>query len=775
MTTASPAVGASPPSPPHRADRATIQSIAALVAVSLVLLAGIALRTAEESNELATGRQSRLAAAALEAAEARLKPDLRPVAVSDEGYRRIHLRFDPDYTAAIVATPLFEDFGHDVTMVFGPSRQMQFVWMGGHRVTDDRAEATATAVLDLVDAVRTRMRDLEARYPAAKPVPERAIGRSPAARAALERESLEPDPLAGRIVAETGLIDAAGHAAVAVAAAVLPEHTAGLRRPGPPTVIVGLRYVGDRLLTDITRTAMLQELRYVPAEAGRSDAGSASLPLATTGGRVLGHLVWTPTDPGSQMLQHLGPVLTVAGALFVAFAIVVIRQFRSAAREIAESEARAKWSSLHDALSGIANRVLLAEQLNEAVAELVTRPERPLAIVYVDLDRFKDINDTLGHHAGDMVIRETANRLTEVARPGDTPARISGDEFALIIRSAPDRGEIEARLNLLVQALGRPIPYGERTIFPGASVGCVIAPEHGRTVEELVGRADIALYAAKHGGRGRFVVYSPELDEAPRRRQLLRQDLRAALAENRLSLAYQPVFTLGDMRPVCIEARVAWEHPTRGRIAAGEFIPVAEECGLIRELGAWVLRTAAREARNWPDLRLAVNVSPLELRNPAFATDMLNILAEEAFDPRRLQIELTENILIADADQALQVMTALRNAGVRVALDEFGSGQSSFNYLARFRFDVVKIDSRIVEGVETSKDIATIVETMVDLARKLGLETSAEGVETFGQFRFVEACGCDTVQGHLCARPMPGPDLVTFLAKPRQERIRAVG
>jgi len=254
----------------------------------------------------------------------------------------------------------------------------------------------------------------------------------------------------------------------------------------------------------------------------------------------------------------------------------------------------------------------------------------------------------------------------------------------------------------------------------------------------------------------------------------MRQDLRASINEGRLTVLYQPYFSVAEMRAIGVEARVAWDHPTRGRLSAGEFIPVAEQCGLIREIGAFILHRAARDMHRWPGVRLAVNVSPLEIRQADFAESLMRILEDEGLDPARLQVDITENILLTDADAAITAIATLRKAGIRVALDEFGSGQSSFNYLSRFRFDTIKIDRSFVAKLETSPEVATIVHSMVELANKLGLETVAEGVETFGQFRFIQAAGCQTVQGHLCARPMPATEVSRFLEHPLSERIRAV-
>jgi diguanylate cyclase (GGDEF)-like protein len=732
-------------------DASAFQSIAALVVLSIAFLTATAIWTARQSNELAVDRQIRLARNGIDQELENATAALQAAAVSDEAWRRLHVRFEQDFAENRLPDRIGRPSPDTLTLLVAPQRATLVAIANGQR-TDPRDGQVTTAAADtagLADLVRQRFADAQ----------RRAGGPD------------DPDQLAGRFIREASLMRVAGRPAIVAVAPVMPETAKQPRKAGPPTVLVAIEFFGPTLLDRVARVYMLPDLQYVATDAVGPEL--ASVAVMAGSGEMLGRLAWTPHQPGNQMVRHLVPLLLVAAALFVAFAMLVVIKFNTRSRQLAESEARATHAALHDPLSGLANRVLLSRRMDEALAE-ARQDQKPVAIVYVDLDRFKDVNDTLGHQAGDEVIRETAKRLAAIARPGDTAARISGDEFALIVRSAPDRDEIERRLGMIVSEIARPIAIGERTVYPGGSVGCAIAPDDGVDRSDLQHKADLALYRAKSGGRGRFLVYSSDMDDGHRKRTALRQDLRAAIAENRLTVLYQPFFSTADMRCVGVEARVAWDHPVRGRIPAGEFIPVAEDSGLIREIGAWILRRAARDAHRWPDVSVAINVSPIEIRQPTFASSVLAIVEDEGLDPHRLTVDLTENVLLADADTAVSVIERLRSAGVRIALDEFGSGQSSFNYLSRFRFDLIKIDRSFVAQLETSEEVATIVQSMVELAKKLGLETAAEGVETFGQFRFVQAVGCSTVQGHLCARPMPAADVSRFLEKPLSERLKIV-
>ncbi|TPQ51611.1 hypothetical protein C2U72_07395 [Prosthecomicrobium hirschii] len=735
-------------------EASIMQSIAALVCFALLFLTMTAAWTSQQANDLAVDRQVRLATNGLEQEIERIGTEVQTGAVSDDAYRRIHIRFDADFAERAFGARLWRDYRHDMTLLIGPGRAILQAHVAGRMTEPKDLKSVLVDVSGPLERVRNQIAEIV----------RRPLGQD------------DPELMVGKIVRETAVLRVGDRAALVAVSALVPEDGKGLKKSVPPTVVVAVKFVAGDLLARMARQFVLPELQFVPIENHEAVAavGRASATVKTSGDQTLGFLVWAPSQPGYQMMRHLAPLIVIATALFVIFALIVVVKFQRRTAELAKSEERAKRSAMHDALSGLANRVLFAERLEAALVEVEVDPKRSCAIVYVDLDRFKDVNDTLGHQAGDEVIRVTAKRLDSLMRPGDTAARISGDEFAMVVRSAPDRAELEQRLGAIVREIARPIAIGDRTVYPGGSVGCALAPEHGKERADLQHKADLALYRAKAGGRGRWLIFSPEMDDGFRRVQQMRQDLRASINEGRLTVLYQPYFSVAEMRAIGVEARVAWDHPTRGRLSAGEFIPVAEQCGLIREIGAFILHRAARDMHRWPGVRLAVNVSPLEIRQADFAESLMRILEDEGLDPARLQVDITENILLTDADAAITAIATLRKAGIRVALDEFGSGQSSFNYLSRFRFDTIKIDRSFVAKLETSPEVATIVHSMVELANKLGLETVAEGVETFGQFRFIQAAGCQTVQGHLCARPMPATEVSRFLEHPLSERIRAV-
>jgi diguanylate cyclase (GGDEF)-like protein len=756
-----------PAEPARWDDDATIvQSIALIVLLSLLLLAAVALWSSWRANDLAVARETRLAANALATVTENTRRRLADLAANSATYQAVHLR----PTAAGVEDLLGRLAGRDrpaadrpesdqpgsdrrigdaTTAVFVGTDGAAVIRSDGNRLSGDDAQPILRDVLPLLDEMRRA-----------------AYVRPPHPSLRTEPPAADTDRIAWTRVAGRPVL---------LAAAVVRPPGDGLRRPGPASVVAVVTPIGPTLLDEVGHTFVLPELGFTAAgRSGLPPLGPARLEVFDDDGDILGALTWTSAMPGQWMLRNLMPQTLTAAGFVVVFAGFVVRRFRRRVEEMKASAAAAKHAALHDGLSGLPNRILFGQRLDEALAVTRRDPAREFAVVYIDLDRFKDINDTLGHQAGDEVIRRVAERLAAAAGPGDTAARLAGDEFALILTDIGARRALDSRLADLVTAIGEPVAFGERTIYPGGSLGAAVAPHDGSDRIELQHRADLALYRAKAAGRGRWLVFSDDMDDGHRRRQTLRQDLRSAIADNRLSMLYQPVMRADTLTVAAVEARVAWDHPSRGRITAGEFIPIAEESGMIRELGHWVLRRACADAQSLPDLTLVVNISPSEMRHPSFAEDLLGALAAADFDPHRLQVDLTENVLLRDADIAIAVIERLRAAGIRIALDEFGSGQSSFNYLQKFRFDLLKIDRAVIARVESSNEIATIVHATVDLARRLGIATSAEGIETFGQLRFVQALGCDTLQGHLFARPMPFVDVTAFITRPNAERLRSV-
>jgi len=432
-----------------------------------------------------------------------------------------------------------------------------------------------------------------------------------------------------------------------------------------------------------------------------------------------------------------------------AVSVVAVRD----ASERKRAERRIQELACSDPLTGLANRLLLGERL----AQLLMAAERagaPVAVLWLDLDRFKAVNDLLGHHAGDALLVAVADRLRKATRDTDMIARLGGDEFIVVQTGAPQPAGARALAERLVKILAEPYHVGGRRAEVSASIGIALYPHDATSAEALLKQADLALYRAKHQGRCGYCLFEPAMDCKLRERLELEQDLHRALENRELHLHYQPVFDSQHMELVGYEALLRWQHQRRGNVPPSEFIPLAEESGMIQAIGAWVLATACAEAASWPgSLTVAVNLSPRQFRNQNLADEIGATLTHAGLAPTRLELEVTEGVLMDDSDRALAILRALKAQGIRIALDDFGTGFSSLSYLRRFPFDRLKIDRSFVAELGIDPDADAIVAGILALSRSLRLEVTAEGVETDLQLNLLRKMQCSHLQGYLLGRP----------------------
>jgi diguanylate cyclase len=422
------------------------------------------------------------------------------------------------------------------------------------------------------------------------------------------------------------------------------------------------------------------------------------------------------------------------------------------------SEARARDFAGRDALSGLPNRSLFNE-LVDAEAARCKRGRHQFALFYLDLDHFKQANDTFGHDVGDRLIVAVTQRLAQVLRACDHFARLGGDEFAVIQADVTGPRDCARLAQRILDAMSAPFDINGQQIFIGVSMGISLCPQNATDRQELMRLADLALYRSKQAGRNRFAFFEAKMGEELRLRQSAEDELRAAIENGELELLYQPIVSARTGRTVCVEALARWRHPSYGLLSADSFIPLAEERGLIVMLGEWALRRACADAKRWPNVKVAVNVSPIQFRQKDFVSTVNRILTDSGVDPQRIELELTEGVVIADADLAEHAMIDLRALGVHMALDDFGTGYSSLIYLRRFAFDKIKIDRSFLESMEFSGESAIIVGSIVDLGRSLGLTVTAEGIETEEQASFLRSIGCDELQGFLFGRPSTASEI----------------
>jgi Amt family ammonium transporter len=420
-------------------------------------------------------------------------------------------------------------------------------------------------------------------------------------------------------------------------------------------------------------------------------------------------------------------------------------------RKLAESHIR--YLALHDPLTGLPNRALFNEKLAESVA--MARQGAGCAVVMVDIDHFKDINDLHGHPAGDAVIRETAHRLQQAMSRHDVAARLGGDEFAVILANVYFHAQVEDFCRRLAQAFRSPFEIeGCERLKCGVSIGAAIAPEHAESSEELVGRADIALYHAKNSGRNTYKIFKSGMNELIEKRRALEIDMDAALARGEFELFLQPRVSAMTAKIHSYEALLRWNHPQRGLVSPVDFVAVAEVSGKIIALGEWVIEEACRILAGTEVERLSINVSPLQFRHSDFQHRLGEIVRASGVDPRRIELEITESVLIDDDRRALQILKELKAVGFTIALDDFGTGYSSLSYLSRYPFDAIKIDRSFVSNLGLDESAAVIVNTIIDLGERLGIKVVAEGVETIEQALFLARAGCDELQGYLLGKPV---------------------
>jgi len=415
----------------------------------------------------------------------------------------------------------------------------------------------------------------------------------------------------------------------------------------------------------------------------------------------------------------------------------------------------------YDALTDLPNRVLFHERLAQELARLA--PDQQLAVIYIDIDEFKSVNDTLGHQAGDELLKSVAASLRRHANPNEFIARLGGDEFAIMQTAVRNQAEIVGLVTRIFEAIRAPFECLGHQVTSDASVGIAVAPQHGSGLDQILKNADLAMYAAKSAGRRTWRFFEPAMDARVKARRELETDMRQALLDGAFEVYYQPCVRLDDNSITGCEALVRWRHPERGMISPVDFIPVAEETGLINELGECVLNTACKDAMTWPgEFKLAVNVSPVQFKSGTLALKIAAALAASRLPARRLELEITEAVLIRDDDAALSVLHQLRALGVRIALDDFGTGYSSLSYLQRFPFDKIKIDRCFVSDL-ASQGGSSIVQAVVNIAAARDMMTLAEGVETSEQRESLRALGCSEMQGFLFSRPVPAAEILRLL------------
>ena len=668
--------------------------------------------------------------------------EVESVAATAGATQKIREDFDPSWTESRVGNWLEVFFGHDLVLVVDGNDHVEY---GRARSTGD------IGPIDLPPELTQILKYLRGRLDAG---PDTAIS------LLATKDPHKP----GRLAAVIERVR--DKPAIVAAVAVGADSDFATGNAAAP-VVLSIKYIDDELLREIGDRLQLSGLHSVdaPAEAGDQHMATVADPRATPSRAWRGSRRTRRSGSGKLAPLHRHCDCRIRAARRSGD--------RSHAADHAGDRRRrgAAAPSRHaDPVCGLPNRLYFGERLENVIAE-VRRGGPSAAVFYIDLDHFKDVNDTLGHHIGDDLILNVTQRLSRVMREEDLVARLGGDEFAIITSCASDSYSLQAIAGRIIAAVCAPYSISGHNINIGASIGIAVIDRRARDAADILRYADMALYRAKNEGRNRACIYDAAMDADLSQRKLLEGDLLQAIRNDGLAAAYQPIVNSSGDKMVGVEALARWTHPTAGVIPPSVFIPIAEHSGLIVELGEWMLRRACLDGRNWPGMTVAVNVSPLQFRRSDFVDVVERILKETNFDAGRLELELTESTLLGNLDTAELSMLRLKAIGVRFALDDFGTGYSSLLYLRRFPFDKLKIDSSFVRSIETAPDAAAIVHAVVSLGRGLGMRVTAEGVENAEQHLFLRAAGVHSMQGYRFGRPGPAADITARIAAPDDYRV----
>ncbi len=653
----------------------------------------------------------------------------------DDALQNLGQKFDANWAHIFIGQFLFDVAGMERAYVVAGDGTPLYASLRGRDLPPSDFTAIAASAAELLGGLRGEERRLHARVD---------FGRTLARP--IRKSSLKV--IEGRLYLVT--------------ATLVQSDFGRVRLPGAAPIVVTLEAMDQTFLQRFSDHFLLQDLRVDAGSQDLAPRGAASVALTGADGGRIGAISWTPHTPGRQLfLTLLVPVLGLLSA-FITAAWYLDRHERRASEALMTSERRSKHLAFHDSLTGLPNRAMFNETMVTALADL-RRSSRCFGLLAIDLDGFKLINDTYGHGAGDELIVAVAARLVSLASSGETVARLGGDEFAFVCPVTSREG-LESKAHELMDKLAHPIELPIGQLLTGASIGGALVDDACADGGEALRQADVALYAAKANGRGRYCLFDPRMDHERRARSAIEADLRKALVSRQLTLAYQPqVDARGRIQGV--EALLRWTHPERGPISPADFVPIAEECGLITPLGEFVMRQAFADSLRWPGVKVAINVSAMQFRSPGFSASVMEVLKASGANPRQIEIEITERILLDQDEHTLNILKTLRELGFTLALDDFGTGYSSLSYLRRYPVDKIKIDRSFITSLGLEPQSEKLISAIVRLAGALDLDVVAEGVETLVQREALFRAGCRNFQGYLFHRPMAADTVSALLLR----------
>ncbi|HQZ12648.1 MAG TPA: bifunctional diguanylate cyclase/phosphodiesterase [Devosia sp.] len=691
-----------------------------LLLLMMVLAAGFTVWSTRGIDGRAMQRETTLVARAIDRQIDEVAQIQQSVVVWDDAFTNAALDFNSDWLDANLGVWLYDYYGLDGVAILSARNEPIYTTFRGSAPAPSLVADNWSAIAPIVNELRGRTANTGRRagpgsiYPFAR---------------------------------DLALIG--GKPAVVSVMPILPEAPALMPQPGSEFLHVVVDQLDEAFAARLERDYGIAGAFVTDVEPG---SDQHAIPLSNRDGKLLAFLAWTPARPGIELLQQTGPALAIAFLIAGVVVVLLVQRLWQSSSLLEAERLSARHDAAHDALTGLANRAQFDAELALHLGAREGKP--PIALLLLDLDRFKQVNDTLGHTVGDDVIRAVSQRLRELVGPDDILGRVGGDEFAIIhpCRSGP--ADALALAGTIVEAMTKPFDTSASEAFVGASIGVAVSSGTNAGPRELNREADIALYEAKAQGRGRAVLYEPAMSARLQDRNIVEAELREALKRpGQFSVAYHPLYDSHTGEIAGAEALARWSHQRLGQISPARFIPIAEGAGLIEPLGEFVLRQACTFGARWPGRRMAVNISPAQLRNPRFPERVFDLLVETAMRPSDLELDITEGILLEHDEPVHAALATLRNAGIRIALDDFGTGYSSLSYLKLYPVDCIKIDRSFVAQIGTGGPSNAIVEAMLTLARALNLDVTAEGVETHEQANVLRAMGCNMMQGFLLAPP----------------------
>lgn len=712
----------------HTTVTGVLLTFAVIVAIVTVMILTAISRVADNANVLDDERSRETTAGALKTFEEQLGATLNDYAAWDDAATNVYAKDGMAWTVSNYGEMSVNSSLFDMAIVIDGDRKPLMVYRNGQPMEGKLDDFFAPSLWALFDQARAAGAD--------KP---EAVG----------------------FVGTKSGIAAAGIALVREKSGAL-DKSADQRR-----YLIFARHLDDEKVKGLGETYVIHGMKLVPADT----PAKYSVNIDDASGVTLGKLVWTSRSPGDIGYDQVRPTVVKALGLVGLFFAVLLVIGWMAGRRIKAEEIGAREEALRDRLSGLWNRDGLGVAI-DAMVEEAQRDKKNILILYLDLDGFKEVNDSYGHGTGDQLIRAVAAGLKVLIPPHAVLARIGGDEFAIAFHTDGGNAEALQLSEQILDFLAEPLEIGRRVVVIGASIGIAMSPEGAVGREEFVRRADLAMYKAKEAGRARMMLYDPAMDADREERNALEIDLRAAIESGDLTLAYQPLIDAETYEMNGVEALVRWNRPGFGPISPDVFIPVAETSGLIEALGLFVLRKACETAKQWPELRISVNVSPGQFRNPAFTDYVRYVLKQTEIEASRVTLEITEGYMIQNPQRTRQSIERLKTLGVKVALDDFGSGFSSIGYLRQFGFDRIKIDRSLVDGVTESESQREMLQATVALARSLNIPVTAEGIETEAQAVAVRLFGCDSLQGYYFSKPVPADKITDMLETRREENSK---